>query len=178
MNEVRQTEHTWSVNLPLFLINPLGFYYEKIVYKLILNHRESYEPRNEKTCFRGLRQGKIQTGLLSYRDQLESWKFGFRKYSYIIICKLMKCRKNIDEITCISLKVLFSLIITRSSDKYQKCYFTSEKYQLLDDFRFFYKFLLYYQCLTSELQKRVTSVLFVNRNIKCWYAFSQLEQME
>ena len=31
-----------------------------------------YEPRHEKTCIRGLRQGKTQTGLLSYRDKLES----------------------------------------------------------------------------------------------------------
>ena len=32
-----------------------------------------YEPRHdEKTCLQGLRPGKTQTGLLSYRDQLES----------------------------------------------------------------------------------------------------------
>ena len=29
-----------------------------------------------------------------------------------------------------------------TSEKYQKWYFTSEKYQLLDDFRFFHKFPL------------------------------------
>ena len=27
-----------------------------------------YEPHNEKTCLRGFRPGKTQTGLLSYRD--------------------------------------------------------------------------------------------------------------
>ena len=31
-----------------------------------------YEPRHEKTCLRGLRPGKSQTGLLSYRSQRES----------------------------------------------------------------------------------------------------------
>ena len=30
------------------------------------------EPRHEKTCLRGFQPGKTQTGLLSYRDQLES----------------------------------------------------------------------------------------------------------
>ena len=29
------------------------------------------------------------------------------------------------------------------SEKYQMCYFTSEQYQLLNDFRFFHKFPLY-----------------------------------
>ena len=31
-----------------------------------------YESRHEKICLRGLRSGKTQTGLHSYRDQLES----------------------------------------------------------------------------------------------------------
>ena len=31
-----------------------------------------YEPHHEKTCLRGLRQSKTQTGLLNYRDKLES----------------------------------------------------------------------------------------------------------
>ena len=31
-----------------------------------------YEPRHEKTCLRGLRPGLTQTGLLSFRSQLES----------------------------------------------------------------------------------------------------------
>ena len=31
-----------------------------------------YEPRHEKTCLRGLQPGKTQTGMLSYRDKLES----------------------------------------------------------------------------------------------------------
>ena len=43
-------------------------------------------------------------------------------------------QENIDELTCIFQKVLF--------EKYQKCYFTSEQYQLFDDFRFFHKFPL------------------------------------
>ena len=30
------------------------------------------EPRHEKTCLQGSRSGKTQTGLLSYRDKLES----------------------------------------------------------------------------------------------------------
>ena len=29
---------------------------------------DSNEPHHEKTCIRGLRPGKTQTGLLSYRD--------------------------------------------------------------------------------------------------------------
>ena len=37
-----------------------------------------YEPRHEKTCLRGLRPGKTQTSLLSYRRKLESWIFGYR----------------------------------------------------------------------------------------------------
>ena len=43
-------------------------------------------------------------------------------------------QENIDEITCIFPKMLF--------EKYQKYYFTSEKYQLFDDFRFYHKFPL------------------------------------
>ena len=31
-----------------------------------------FEPRHEKICLRGLRPGTSQTGLLSYRDKLES----------------------------------------------------------------------------------------------------------
>ena len=34
--------------------------------------REIYEPRHDKTCLRGLRPGRTQTGLLSYRDKLGS----------------------------------------------------------------------------------------------------------
>ena len=43
------------------------------------------EPRHEKTCLRGFRPGKTQTGLLSYRDKLESLNFGFSKYRYYTI---------------------------------------------------------------------------------------------
>ena len=42
------------------------------------------EPRHEKTCLRGLRPGKTQTGLLSNSDQL-SWNFGYSKNRYYII---------------------------------------------------------------------------------------------
>ena len=37
------------------------------------------EPRHKKTCLRGLRPGKPQTDLLIYRDQLQSWNFGYSK---------------------------------------------------------------------------------------------------
>ena len=40
------------------------------------------EPHHEKTCLRGFRPGKTQTGLLRYRDKLKSWNFGFSKYRY------------------------------------------------------------------------------------------------
>ena len=44
------------------------------------------ELHHEKPCLRGLRPpGKTQTGLLSYRDQLESLNFGFSKYRYYTI---------------------------------------------------------------------------------------------
>ena len=43
------------------------------------------EPRHEKTCLRGFRPGETQTGLLSYRSQLESWNFGYRNYRYYTI---------------------------------------------------------------------------------------------
>ena len=46
---------------------------------------KTYEPRHEKTCLQGLRPGKTQTGLLSYRDQLETWNFGFSKNRYYTI---------------------------------------------------------------------------------------------
>ena len=39
----------------------------------------------EKTCLRGLRPSKTQTGLLSYRDQLGFWNFGFSKQRYYTI---------------------------------------------------------------------------------------------
>ena len=32
-----------------------------------MREKGTYEPRHEKTCLRGLRPGKTQTGLLSYR---------------------------------------------------------------------------------------------------------------
>ena len=44
-----------------------------------------FEPHHEKTCLQGFRPGTTQTGMLSYRDQLESWNFGFSKYRYYTI---------------------------------------------------------------------------------------------
>ena len=35
-------------------------------------HHPIYEPRHDKTCLRGFRPGMAQTGLLSYKDKLES----------------------------------------------------------------------------------------------------------
>ena len=35
---------------------------------VLLNHQLSYEPRHKKTCLRGFRPCKTQTGLLSYRN--------------------------------------------------------------------------------------------------------------
>ena len=37
-----------------------------------------YEPHHEKTRLQGLQSGETQTGLLSYREKLESWNFGYR----------------------------------------------------------------------------------------------------
>ena len=44
-----------------------------------------FEPRHEKTCLRGFRPGKTQTSLLSYRDKLEAWTFGYSKKRYYTI---------------------------------------------------------------------------------------------
>ena len=44
-----------------------------------------YEPRHEKTCVLGLRPGKTQTGLFSYRSKLDSWNFGYSKKRYCTI---------------------------------------------------------------------------------------------
>ena len=56
----------------------------------------------------------------------------------IIIIQISEIQKNIEEIVCLFQKVIFSL----ASEKYQKWYFTSDKYQLLDDFCFLDKFRL------------------------------------
>ena len=42
------------------------------------------EPRYEKTCLRGLRSGKTQTSLLSYRSKLEAWNFGIETRGIIL----------------------------------------------------------------------------------------------
>ena len=36
------------------------------------------EPCHKKTCLRGLRPGKTQTGLFSHRKYLEAWDFAYR----------------------------------------------------------------------------------------------------
>ena len=58
-----------------------------------------YEPRHEKTCLWGFRPGKTQTGLLSYRDQLESWNVGISE------CRLILSKQR-------TTKVLIRLICT------------------------------------------------------------------
>ena len=47
---------------------------------LLVSERGSNEPRHEKTCLRGLRPGKSQSGLLSYSNNVEPWNFGYGKY--------------------------------------------------------------------------------------------------
>ena len=48
-------------------------------------HQVPYEPIHEKTWLWGFRSGMTQTGLLSYRDELEAWNFGFSKSRYYTI---------------------------------------------------------------------------------------------
>ena len=56
------------------------------------------ETRHEKTCLRGFRPGKTQTGLFSYKDQLESWKFGFSKYVlYYLSSEQQRCWSDCAE---------------------------------------------------------------------------------
>ena len=40
------------------------------------------EPFHEKTCLRGVWPGETQTSLLSFRSQLEAWKFGYSNCRY------------------------------------------------------------------------------------------------
>ena len=63
-----------SKGQPTALPCPLSNDYWQVLWHWILFIR-LYEPRHKKTCLRGFRPGKTQTGLLSYRDQLESLKF-------------------------------------------------------------------------------------------------------
>ena len=70
-----------------FRVNPISLRplpIEEIEGKCSEAHTLS-EHRHEKTCLRGFRRGKTQTGLLSYRDKLESCNFGFSKYRYYTI---------------------------------------------------------------------------------------------
>ena len=43
------------------------------------------EPCHEKTCPQGLWPGKIQTGLLSYKNKPESWNFVYSKYRHYTV---------------------------------------------------------------------------------------------
>ena len=44
------------------------------------------QPRHDKTCLQGFRQGPTQTGLYSHRRWLEAPNFGFRKKMDCTIC--------------------------------------------------------------------------------------------
>ena len=83
-SEVEQTGFSWrglNVSL-LFLwssIITLAWLRKScsnIVYEF---ERSLIEPRHENTCLRGVRPGKTQTGLLSYRDWLGFWNLGYNK---------------------------------------------------------------------------------------------------
>ena len=47
-----------------------------------------YEPRHEKTCLRGLRPGKTQTGLLSYTESAGDGQSGIKKRNGKNACRL------------------------------------------------------------------------------------------
>ena len=61
-----------GVNLKINLLRILSVLLFKLLHVDSVMSVKTYEPRHEKTCLRGLRLGKTQTGLLSYRDQLET----------------------------------------------------------------------------------------------------------
>ena len=58
----------------------------------------THEPHNEKNLSSGLRPGKTQTRLLSYRGLLESWYFGLSKYIYCTISAVNN--KGTDQTAC------------------------------------------------------------------------------
>ena len=58
---------------------------KKQTQNLLTGEKEIYETRHAKTCLRGLRPGKTQTGLRSHRSLLESWNFGYRNKRYYTI---------------------------------------------------------------------------------------------
>ena len=68
----------WNIAVFFFSVNISCFVFcccsEADVCRTDLEYRadKQNEPRQEKTCLRGWRPGKTQTGLLSYRDELES----------------------------------------------------------------------------------------------------------
>ena len=61
-------------------------------------HTGTHEPHNEKKPVFGLRPGKTQTRLLSYRGLLESWYFGLSKYIYCTISAVNN--KGTDQTAC------------------------------------------------------------------------------
>ena len=85
MNFLKILYHFKELEFRLFLI--LMFFMTKLPATLVVipGHSSENEPRHEKCCLPGLRPGETQTSLLSYRDKLEAWNFGFSKYRYYTI---------------------------------------------------------------------------------------------
>ena len=69
----------------------------RIWHKQVFSWRSKNKPHHEKTCLQGLWPGKTQTGLLSYRDQLEFWNFWFsiiilsRQRATKVLIRLREC---------------------------------------------------------------------------------------
>ena len=70
------------------------------------------ERRHEKTCLRWFEPDKTQTGLLSYRGLLESWKFEFSKYRYYTIWEANNKGSHLRSLIC---TLLFAYGINRFS---------------------------------------------------------------
>ena len=60
------------------------YWFLAIAFHLLIVNSKMNEPLHEKTCLRGLRSGKTQTDLLSYRDQLEAWNFKYENRGIIL----------------------------------------------------------------------------------------------
>ena len=61
MIEVTMSSHIYKRGIVNFL------HYFSVPAQIAYNWSSSYEPRREKTCLRGFRQGATQTGLYSHR---------------------------------------------------------------------------------------------------------------
>ena len=77
----------------------------------------------------------------------DSWNLIMKLFFYLVIVNnvqeyvlLYTNKWNIGKYLWNNIHISKRAIFT--SEKYLKCYFTSEKYQLLDDFHFFHKFPL------------------------------------